>query len=256
MTLRAQRLAVLVWLILTISLTSCTSAPDKRALQYLNQSGFGNRYTGNAEEQNYLTIGDTLRIEDVFHPELNGSAVVDIDGTVVLPEVGPVHIAGQTRSELEAFLMEKYAPYYEQLDITVTLQTRGKIYFVFGEVQIEGEQPFPGDLTLFQAVMKAGPNKNTANLGRVRLIRADPRDPFVQTFNVNDLLKSGDSTFNVHVQEYDIVFVPPTILAKLGYFLSDLIFPVTEVARQLTGAIFLFIGGGRGVGRRNNSPVF
>jgi hypothetical protein len=44
-------------------------------------------------------------------------------------------------------------------------------------VATQGEQPFPGDLTIFEAVMRASPTKDTANLGRVRLIRADPQDP-------------------------------------------------------------------------------
>ena len=43
-----------------------------------------------------------------------------------------------------------------------------------------GERDFPGDLTIFEAVMGANPNKDTANLGRVRLIRADPTlDPLM-----------------------------------------------------------------------------
>ena len=41
-------------------LTACNSYPDKRLLQYLNTDGFGKRYTGNAEEENYVTIGDTV----------------------------------------------------------------------------------------------------------------------------------------------------------------------------------------------------
>ena len=48
-------------LVLTVCcVASCNTTPDKRALQYLNTDGFGNRYTGNAEEENYITIGGTL----------------------------------------------------------------------------------------------------------------------------------------------------------------------------------------------------
>jgi len=223
------------------SLAACQStAPDKRLLQYLNDEGFGNRYTGNAEEQNYVTIGDTISIHDAYHVELNDTQRVDIDGTIVLPEIGAVHVAGQTRSELEAFLVQKYSPYYEQLDIDVKLGTAGKFYFVFGEVGAQGQKPFAGDVTLFEAVMASNPDDRTANLGRVRLIRADPRDPFVMIYNVGEMIESGDSTFNMHVQERDIIYVPPTMLAQFGYFLSDLIFPVTQVLRQLGGALFFF----------------
>lgn len=243
--------------IAALGLCGCISNEvDKRQLQYLNQAGFGNRYTGNAEEQNYVTIGDTILMDDAYHVELTQVQTVDIDGTIVLPEVGAVYVAGQTRTELEAFLMQKYSPYYPQLDIKVRLQTRGKVYFVFGEVLAEGAKPFPGDLTIFEAVMSAVPDERTANLGRVKLIRADPRDPLVISCNLADMFDTGNSTFNIHVQERDIVYVPPTMLAQLGYFLSDLLFPVTQVIYAVGYPFFYGTGRGQGGGQGGFFTIF
>ena len=242
-----RRLGVVGFVLLLVGLAACSSTPDKRILQYLNTDGFGNRYTGNAEEENWLAIGDTLTISDAYNEDLALSIGVAIDGTVLLPELGSVAVAGLTRTEIEALLMEKYSPYYDLLDIKVQIDTGGKKYFIYGEVGAPGERLFGGDLTIFEAVMGAGPNKDTANLGRVRLIRADPRDPFVQTINIGDMIERGDSTFNVHVQERDIIFVPPTMLAQLGYFLDTLLFPVKQVLNGLGGAIFA-IDRFRGVG--------
>lgn len=250
------RLRTLFALVLTLVLgASCSSlSPDKRLLQYLNDDGFGNRYTGNAEEQNYVTIGDTVSITDAYHRELTQSQRVDVDGTIVLPEIGAVHVAGQTRSELEAFLVQKYSPYYEQLDIDVKLGTAGKFYFVFGEIRSPGRKTFPGDLTVFEAVMSAGPDPRTANLGRVRVIRADPRDPLIINVNLDDMFARGDSTFNIHIQERDIIYVPPTMLAQFGYFLSNLISPLTAVVREVGQAIFQFSRGSRQL--NNNNILF
>lgn len=225
--------------ILCFAFASCSTSPDKRILQYLNTDGFGNRYTGNAEEENWVAIGDTLEISDSYHEdELNVKTPVDIDGTVLLPELGAVLVAGLTRTEIESLLMEKYSPYYDLIDIKVKIVTQGKKYFIFGEVAKQGAQAFPGDLTIFEAVMLAVPSKDTANLGRVKLIRADPRDPFVQTINMGEMIESGDSTFNVHVQERDIIFIPPTMLAQVGYFLDTLLFPVKQVLTGIGGALF------------------
>lgn len=234
------RLAAALAVLLLLA-AGCNTMPDKRALQYLNTDGFGNRYTGNAEEENWVAIGDSISLTDEHHPdELNGTFGIDIDGTALLPVIGAVPIAGLTRSEIEALLMEKYSPYYDLLDIKIRIVTRGKKYFIFGEVAGGGERDFPGDLTIFEAVMGANPNKDTANLGRVRLIRADPKDPFIQTINLGDLIDKGDSTFNVHVQERDIIYVPPTMLAELGYFLDTLLFPFKQVLSGLSGAIFTY----------------
>lgn len=229
------------WLfaLLVLVTTACNTMPDKRILQNLNTDGFGNRYQGNAEEENWLALGDQLVVTDSYHDELNLTTAVDIDGTVLMPELGAVLVAGYTRSEIEALLMEKYSPYYDLLDIRVQIQTLGKKYFIFGEVGVQGEQPFTGDLTIFEAVTRAGPMKDSANLGRVRLIRADPRDPFIQTIDIGDLIERGDSTFNVHVQERDIIYVPPTMLAQLGYFLDAMLFPVKQVVSGLASAFYL-----------------
>jgi hypothetical protein len=69
------------------------------------------------------------------------------------------------------------------------------------------------------------------------LIRPDPVDPFKITVNINELF-DGDSTFNVHVQERDIIFVPPTMLAQVAYFIKALIYPFTEVIREVSSAMF------------------
>jgi protein involved in polysaccharide export with SLBB domain len=251
-------------LLLGLSLfCACNAYPDKRQLQYLNTEGFGNRYTGNAEEENYVTIGDTLGITDAYHDkELGLNTEVDIDGTVLLPELGAVPVAGLTRSEIEALLMEKYSAYYDLLDIRVKIQTAGKKFFVFGEVQSEGERQFPGDLTVFEAVMDAVPIRETANLGRVRLLRTDPRDPLVLTLDLSEIMETGDSTFNIHIQERDIIFVPPTMLAQFGYFLDTLLFPVKLVISGLADAFWainVFSGGGQAGRRRggnNNNGFF
>jgi protein involved in polysaccharide export with SLBB domain len=238
MMLTSSRLRLLVVVLLALT-TACSTQPDKRILQLLNTSGFGKSYTGNAEEENYITIGDTLVVTDTYHPiDIGANERVGIDGTVLLPVVGAVNVAGMTRTEIEAFLMDKYSPYYDLLDIKVRiLSTSGKYYFIFGEVAGEGRQVLSGDLTIWEAVMSAGPDDETANLGRVRIIRADPRDPLIVHVDIGDLIEHGDSTYNIKVKELDIIYVPPTMLAQVGYFINTLLFPVKMVLGGLGDAV-------------------
>lgn len=258
----AHRALLVLLGLLGLWLSGCNATPDKRVLQYLNTDGFGNRYSGNAEEENWVAIGDNIGIEDPFQPELRIERTpVDIDGTIILPELGSVVVAGLTRTQIEALLMEKYSPYYDLLDIKVRIYTQGKKYFIFGEVEAPGEKDFPGDLTLFQAIMQATPKNDSGNLGRVRLIRADPRDPFIQYFDVSDIFTRGDSTFNVHVHERDIIYIPPTMLAEFGYFLDTLLFPVKFVLESLSSAIFSYNALANGAyygnyANNNNNGIF
>jgi len=262
MTHPSSRLRLLLVGLLAL-LAGCSTQPDKRVLQLLNTSGFGKSYTGNAEEENYITIGDTLVVTDTYQPEeLRANERVGIDGSVLLPVIGAVNIAGMTRTEIEAFLMDKYSPYYDLLDIKVRIASAsGKYYYIFGEVQQEGRQVLEGDLTIWEAVMGAVPDDETANLGRVRLIRADPRDPLIVPVDIGQLISHGDSTYNIKVKELDIIYVPPTMLAQVGYFINTLLFPVKMVLAGLGDAVrtltnISFIGANRRGNNFNTVPIF
>jgi len=233
----------------------CATQPvDKRILQYLNTEGFGKRYIGIAEEENYVTIGDTVQFVDTYNPDVRGSERVDIDGTIQIPEAGAVFVAGLTRTELEAYLTQKLSPYYIQTDVKVEIQAgANRVYYVMGQVGREGPVRFTGDKTLFEAVLEARPAEYRANLGRVRLIRADPRDPLIITVDIADMWEHGDSTGNVKLREYDIIYIPPTMLQQAADFVSGLLVPVTSIIRQFFQALLtiedpelFLLRGGRG----------
>jgi len=258
-TRRTNALGTVLLCIGLACLVSCSATlENKRILQYLNQSGFGKRYYGNAQEQNYVSIGDTIQFLDTYNEDVRGTQVVDIDGTILLDEVGAVYVAGFTRNELESYLTQKLSTYYVDTDVKVNIRTGGKkVYYVMGQVHRAGPFPYSGDVTLFEAVTLAAPDEFGANLGRVRLIRADPRDPLVITADVTEIWSSGDSTYNVQVHEYDIVYVPPTLLQSAADLVSGLFVPITSVFRDVFYAIFawdnpnfLFRG------RRNNNNNF
>jgi len=235
--------ALLFWagfLLFGQSACLATVSPDKRIVQYLNSYGWGKAYTGNFFEESYATIGDRVKYLDRAHPrEIAGTQVVQPDGTITVQEIGTVHVAGLTRSEIEAFLSERVSLYYtDNADINVIIQANPKKYFILGEVSREGEQSLSGELNVFDAILKARPLKSSANLGRIRLIRADPVDPLVIPINFSDMLR-GDSTYNVSILENDIIYVPPTLLAQFAYFLDGLLFPVKQVIKGLGSAFFV-----------------
>lgn len=237
-----------------LAVIGCTSSPDKRVLQYLNTDGFGKRFVGNSLHDNYLTVLDTIQYQDTYNKTLAGQAMIDMDGTIDFDQAGRVWIAGMTREEAEVYLTEKASAYYTQADVKVVLQTNPKQYFIFGEVGATGTKKLIGDLTLFEAVMNAVPSENSANLGRVRLIRADPVAPLVITANVGQMLQGGDSTFQTLIQDNDIIVVPPTMLAQVGYFIADLIYPFTTVFSTIFKGLIGINNLGNNLGGTKKTP--
>lgn len=227
--------------LLALGAAGCRSVEDKRLYQYLNREGFGRRYQGNATEENYASVGDTFLLSSSIHPtEFNRPAqVVDLDGTIDLPEIGSVHVAGLTEREIEALLAKLYEPYYEgDLRLQVTIRGTGKVYFVAGEIGAPGPKPLAGDLTLVDAVFAARPNPLTANLGRVRLVRGDPIDPLVVLVDVTAILEEGDTTYNLRLREDDIIIIPPTILGTITNLVSVLFAPVINVLVAVNQFLF------------------
>jgi protein involved in polysaccharide export with SLBB domain len=209
--------------------------PDRRELAEMVQSGPGGRTWGDAQEENYVVVGDGVAVVDNLNPEdlTLAPQIVDIDGTIEMPFLGSVHVAGMTQKELEAELTKRYAPYYEggadDLDIKVRITSRAKFFYVFGEVREAGRRVLAEETTVMDAVMGSSPLSDSANIASCRLIRGDPLDPLVIQVNVYQIVTEGNSTFNLTVREKDIIYVPPTWLAEVGYFLRRVFFPVEQV---------------------------
>ncbi|MEW6072323.1 MAG: polysaccharide biosynthesis/export family protein [Planctomycetota bacterium] len=234
-------------------LAGCSSlSTDKRILQHAIKSGLGKRYHGNAQEENYVSIGDAVTYVDTYNPEVKGTGIVDIDGTILLPEAGAVSVAGLTRSEVETKLTQKLSPYYVETDVRVMIQTGpNKIYYVLGEVSAPGPKPFRGDLNILDAVLLANPREHSSNLSRVRLIRADPVNPLIMRSDLSAIWEYGDPTTNYTIQEYDIIYVPPTVLQSLADFVSGIIVPFTSVVRSVFQMLFFIEYGDRAFLGRN-----
>lgn len=239
-----MRLAGLLLVVSLAPLTSaCSSLEDKRVFQVLNRSGFGHRYHGDATEENYAAVGDLVLVTDPLNAEFltTPPQTVDIDGTIEMPEIGSVHVAGLTEGEIAALLTGLYRPYFDDMRISVRIKTQSKWFFVFGEVAKEGRHALgavgSGDVTVLEAAMLAGPNKVISNLSRVKLIRGDPVDPLIIVVDLERLMRTGDTTYNIRIRENDILIVPPTLIGAVGNALTQLVYPVTQVVGTLVSLL-------------------
>lgn len=249
---RLVLLVALLGAVLSATL-GCRAAEEKRVFQYLNSQGFGKRATGDANTENYLVVGDSVTIKCSINLTLQlPPQEVDVDGTINLPDIGALDVRGMTRKGLESYLNQAYSGLYERVDIQVTIRSeKGKRYFVVGEVEAPGPKTFVGDLTIFEAVHEAAPRDETANLGRVQLIRGDPVDPLIIMVNFHDFIDYGDTTYNVIVRENDIVYVPPTVIGTFAAFVKKLFYPVQVILQPIQSLLFLLL-----VSNRQDTRVF
>ncbi len=210
--------------------TGCASQDDARVQSLLNQRGFGARFVGHASEQYYLGIGDQIQTLDPGHPELNSVYQVRMDGVIDVPLIGEIFVAGLTLPDVAETLTRRFREYITSAQIDVQLgASQSKFYYVHGEVGGVGRSNYRGDETLFDVVYQSRP-LITADEDAVLLIRSDPVNPLVYSFDYDDMLKGGWSKGNVDVRENDVIYVPPNVI---GYITIVIQYALTPVQRAV-----------------------
>jgi len=119
---------------------------------------------------------DTIRITFVG-PE-NSQVIqphegrVSEDGTITLPLIGAVKVAGKTAGELRTIIHDAYVPRY-YLRLTVTVQGQDRFYYVGGEVKAPNRYIWAGEISLTKAIQTASDFTDWAQKKKVKITRAD-----------------------------------------------------------------------------------
>jgi hypothetical protein len=248
--MRVPTTSVLRWLpklaLLLPCLASCGGYEDARIRQLMHEKGFGTRAQGDATIENYLTGGDAVQFlvspiaysmpdaEKLFMLTLPQAP--SIDGTILLPYVGPVYVLGMTERELATLVKNQYRPIFKfEIDVQARIINYGKVIYAFGETLVRGPQMLAqADMTLFQAVSRVGWT-SLANVGRVYLIRPDAENPLVMVMNLREMVTTGLTATNFPVRENDIIYIPPTLLGVLARMIERLLQPVALAVQTVLG---------------------
>ena len=220
---------------LRTSAVSATAAITTAAIACLVSPGWAMAQPQNApiqspassslQDDSYLLgPGDRLELRLFDAPELSGSLDVLNDGTVTLPLIGSVRLAGLSISQASAWITSLYKRQLlrPQLLLKVVSPRPIRVALV-GEVerpglyslttsessQVEGAgNSISGLPTVVDALQKAGGITLNANISDVTLQRRLPGDPprFKQTsLNLLQLLQSGDQLQNPFLFDGDTI---------------------------------------------------
>src|SRR5438128_4555412 len=122
---------------------------------------------------NYI-IGpqDVLTVTVWDQADLTGKFAVDADGTFTFPLIGRLKAGGLTLQEFEAEMKRRLSDgFFKNPQITVAVeQYRSQRVFVVGEVKNAGSYAVSGDMTLIEALAKAGSTTEVA-AGEAILVR-------------------------------------------------------------------------------------
>jgi polysaccharide export outer membrane protein len=165
---------------------------------------------------------DVLTITSYDQADLSGKFAVEADGTFTYPLIGRFRAGGLTLRKVEETLKAqlKDEGYFRNPQITVAVeQYRSQKVFIVGEVRSPGSYPVSGDMTLVEALARAGSTLPTAS-GEVIIVHpaagqavAGPILPTQEGADNTvrlDLreLQNGALANNTALRDGDTIFVP------------------------------------------------
>lgn len=167
--------------------------------------------------------GDALDVRFFYNPELNEEVMVRPDGNISLPLVGEMQAAGRTPIQLEGMLKNSYSRELRQAAITVIVKGfAGQRVYVDGEVGEPQMVNIAGNLSAMQAVASAGGFKDSARKGEVLVIRrAGTPQPVVIPVDLDAAIAGTDTSQDILLQPYDVVYVPKTAIAEVNQFVDQ-----------------------------------
>lgn len=125
-------------------------------------------------------------------------------------------------------------------DLIFIPESESELIYVMGEVVSPGICRVPGQLSLMDALMKAGGPTDNANRRKIFLIRAtDDGRGIVKEIDLLAMLESADFTKNYLLQDNDVIYVAEKGISKFNYVLKQ-IMPSLQVLNMSTDILESF----------------
>jgi polysaccharide export outer membrane protein len=166
---------------------------------------------------------DVLTITSYDQADLSGKFTVEADSTFSYPLIGRIKAGGLTLRALEDSLKQRLKDegFFKNPQITVAVETyKSQRVFVMGEVRTPGAYPLSGNMSLVEALARAGSTLPTASGEAVivhaahtasgptlpsdgdptNLVRVDLKDLQNGVVSQNAVLRDGDTIFIPHAE--------------------------------------------------------
>ena len=151
--------------------------------------------------------GDELLIQIWGQVTLNSRFTVDRAGSIYIPQVGTLHVAGLHYGQVQDNLKSQVGRVFRNFDLNVNMgQLRSIQVFVVGQAQRPGSYTISSLSTLVNALFATGGPKPQGSLRHIQLKRGNS---VVVDFDLYDLLLRGDKSKDVQLLPGDVIYIPP-----------------------------------------------
>jgi protein involved in polysaccharide export with SLBB domain len=154
-----------------------------------------------------LGPGDELLIRGWGTIDIDYHATIDRNGTISIPSIGSVVLAGVKAGEAEAVIRGAVGKLYKGVTVSVNFgQLRAITVYVVGQASRPGTYTVSSLSTLVTALFASGgPNAN----GSMRRVQVKRAGKVAAELDLYAFIAKGDKSGDIKLQDGDSIYIPP-----------------------------------------------
>lgn len=181
------------------------------------------------------------------------NVTVSRDGSITLPRLGTLVVAGLTFAELEDFLLHKFREYYPDFEMSVTMGSLRTIeVFIIGELKTAGTYSLTSLSTVISALFASGGPSKT---GSMRDIKVYDNEQLIKSIDLYEFFIKGTRGNDILLQQGYTIFIPiiGPVVGIAGHVKRPAIYEIKN--EQTIGDIIELAGGVLPTGHLQNVIV-
>jgi protein involved in polysaccharide export with SLBB domain len=183
--------------------------------------------------------GDELVLQLYGSVDFADRVVVDRDGRILLPRIGPVKVAGLRFSQLEPALTKAIGEVYRNFKLSVSMgRLRSIEVYVLGQARSPGRKVVGSLSTLINALFETGGPSVRGSLRGIELRRAGR---IITRIDLYEFIARGESKGDMPLEPGDILYIPPAgpQVAMLGSVNEPAIYELPQGGGSLQSVLAL-----------------
>jgi protein involved in polysaccharide export with SLBB domain len=189
-----------------------------------------------------LGPGDQLLIRGWGTVDIDYRATIDRNGTISIPTIGSVVLAGVKAGEAEGVIRGAIGRLYKGVTVNVTFgQLRATTVYVVGQARRPGTYTVSSLSTLVTALFASGgPNSN----GTMRRVQVKRNGKVAAELDLYAFIAKGDKSADIKLLDGDTIYIPPAggFVALVGKVNSPAVYELKNSGDTIA-ALLDFAGG-------------
>lgn len=150
--------------------------------------------------------GDSIKVQLFGKENKEYDLVINREGSIQFPELGPISVAGLSFAELRESLSQRISQQMIGIESNITMgELRSIRIFIAGDAYKPGSYTVSSLSTITQALFVAG---GVNEIGSLRNIQVKRNGKLVGSMDLYDLLMRGDASGDLRLRSGDVVFIP------------------------------------------------